>query len=82
MKFNYQNLIGFIYSNERLKNKTGFAKYLGVTIQGLNAKLDGKAPFKQSEIAKMKMDFNLTAEQIDAYFFTFEFPKVNEEDLW
>ena len=82
MKFNYSKLIGFIYSNEKLKNKTGFASYLGVTVQGLDAKLRGKAPFKQEEIAKLKKDFNLTPEEIDAYFFTFEFPKVNEADLW
>ena len=82
MKFNYSKLIGFIYSNEKLKNKTGFANYLGITLQGLGAKLDGKAPFRQEEIAKIKQDFNLSPEEIDAYFFTLEFPKVNEEELW
>lgn len=80
MDFDYSALIGFIYSTPELKNKAGFARYLGISFQAVKNKLDGKFTFSQKEIAKMKVDFNLTAEQIDRYFFTVKLLKGNYEE--
>lgn len=78
-ELDYSALIGFIYSNEKLGNRKKFAKYLDITEQALRNKLSGKASFTQSDILKMKLDFNLTSEQIDRYFFTPKLQKVNNE---
>lgn len=73
----YSHLIGFIYSNDKLHNKVGFAKYLGITNQAMSAKLNGLVPFNQREILKVKIDFNLSDEQVGHYFFT---PKLQKEN--
>lgn len=80
VEFDYSALIGFIYMTEKLHSISGFARYLGITRQGVDAKLKGKATFNQREILKLKIDFNLTAEQIDRYFFTPKLLKRNGEE--
>lgn len=77
MNNDYSALIGFIYSNEKLVNKVHFAKYLGISFSALQNKLNGKIPFNQREIMKMKTDFSLTPDQIDRYFFTPKLLKGN-----
>ena len=77
MEFDYQPLIGFIYSTPELRSKAGFARYLGISFTSVQAKLSNKQSFTQEQIAKIKVDFNLTAEQIDRYFFTAKLLKEN-----
>ena len=77
MNNDYSALIGFIYSNEKLVNKVKFAKYLGISYSALKNKLIGKTPFTQKEIMKMKVDFSLTPDQVDRYFFTPKLLKGN-----
>lgn len=46
------------------------AAYLGITPQSLSDKINERGTeFKQSEIAKIKDRYNLTAEQVEAIFF-------------
>ena len=80
MKMDYSSLIGFIYSQPKLRNKAGFAKYLGISIQALREKLEGRQEFKQSQIIKFKTDFELTPDQVDRYFFTPKLRKLNCEE--
>lgn len=68
-EFDYSALLGFIYSTPELGNKVRFAKYIGISYNAVKDKFNGKYPFTQREIARIKVDFNLTPEQIDRYFF-------------
>lgn len=45
------------------------AKALDISETTLSAKLNGKAEFIRSEIAKIKERYDLTAEEIDDIFF-------------
>ena len=80
MKFDYSALIGFIYMTPELRSKAGFARYLGISFQAIQKKLLNQTAFSQNEIAKIKLDFNLTAEDIDRYFFTVKLLKGSLEN--
>ncbi len=45
------------------------AKALNITESTFSSKLNGKAEFTRSEIAKIKERYNLSAEEIDSIFF-------------
>lgn len=47
------------------------AAYIGLSVQRLNAKINGTAgaEFSQSEIAKIKEKYNLTDEEVIQIFF-------------
>ncbi len=47
------------------------AKYIGISVQRFNAKLNGTdgAEFTQGEIQKIKEKYNLTGEEVNAIFF-------------
>lgn len=77
MEYDYSALIGFIYSVPEIGSKAGFARYLGISFQAVQKKLQGIFPFSQREIAKLKIDFDLTPDQIDRYFFTVKLLKAN-----
>ena len=50
-------------------NKT-LADFLGITEQSLSNKInENGTEFKQSEIRRIKIRYNLTAEQVDLIFF-------------
>ncbi len=50
-------------------NKT-LAKYLGLSEQSISNKInENGTEFKQSEIAKLKVKWNLSAEQVEEIFF-------------
>ena len=50
-------------------NKT-LADYLGITEQSLSNKInENGTEFKQSEIKRIKIRYNLTADQVDLIFF-------------
>ena len=78
VEHDYSSLIGFVYSTPELRSKAGFARYLGISFSALANKLNNTFAFKQAEIMKMKVDFNLSPEQIDRYFFTPKLRKVND----
>jgi hypothetical protein len=48
------------------------ADYIGISLQRLNAKINGTngAKFDMDEVKKIKMKYNLTAEQVDMIFLT------------
>lgn len=54
-----------------LYNDTGItlAKILNISETTFSSKLNGKAEFTRSEIAKIKERYNLSAEEIDYIFF-------------
>lgn len=45
------------------------ADYLGIVISTVSFKISGKQPFNADEIRKIKIRYNLTAEEIDEIFF-------------
>ena len=51
-------------------NQADLAKYIGISLQRFNAKINEKdgAEFTQSEIAKTKEKYNLTDEQVVIIF--------------
>lgn len=50
-------------------NKT-LADYLGISEQSVSNKInENETEFKQGEIAKIKVRYNLTSEQVDSIFF-------------
>lgn len=55
------NLYGDTFAN--------LAKYIGISYQSLNKKLNGHVDFKQSEIKAIKKRYTLDAEQINYIFF-------------
>lgn len=54
-----------------INNDTGIilSKALNISETTLSAKINGKAEFTRSEIAKIKERYKLTAEDIDDIFF-------------
>lgn len=60
-------------------NGTKLSKFLGMARSTFSAKLNetNGAEFKQGEIAKIKIRYNLEAEQIDKIFFD---PNVSKKD--
>ena len=53
-------------------NQSDLAKYIGISLQRFNAKINqtGGAKFDMIEIGKIKKKYNMTAEQVDLTFFT------------
>jgi len=45
------------------------AASLGIALTTLNARINGKSSFRQSEIAAIKSRYNMTADEVDAVFF-------------
>lgn len=45
------------------------AEVIGISLQTFNLKLNGKSEFTRDEIQKIKVRYNLTAEEIDEIFF-------------
>lgn len=48
---------------------TTLAEYLGISRGTFSLKLNSRADFNQSEIAKIKDRYNLSPQKIDAIFF-------------
>lgn len=57
-----------------INNDTGItlAKALDISETTLSAKMNGKAEFTRNEIAKIKLRYNLSAEEIDDIFFNYK----------
>lgn len=47
-----------------------FADALGISTVTLNERLQGRVQFKQDEIKKIKLIFNLSPDMLDRIFFT------------
>lgn len=65
--FDYSYLKGFIYM--KFGNMVNFAKFLGLTRQGLYNKLKNYTSFSQEEILKIQKDCNLSPEEVLKFFF-------------
>lgn len=46
------------------------AASLGIALTTLNARINGKSSFRQTEIAAIKSRYHMTADEVDAVFFT------------
>lgn len=70
MAYNYAKLRGRI--TEVTGTQSEFAKRMGLSVRSVSLKLHNKIPFKQTEIQKALRVLNLTAADIQEYFFTLE----------
>lgn len=48
------------------------AATLGISLSNLNDKINNKISFRQNEIAAIKSKYHLTADEVDAIFFSVE----------
>lgn len=69
VRFNYSYLRGFVKDNPKLGSDNAFASFLGITTQELNYKYKSAHQFTCKQIAKVKLAFNLSDEQVCLYFF-------------
>lgn len=74
-RFNYSYLRGFVNDNPKIGSDKEFAKFLGITTQELNKKYSGEHQFTVKQILHTKNSFNLSAKEVDLYFFNSEFRK-------
>lgn len=49
--------------------QTSLAKYLGISLSTLNAKINGSVDFRQNEIMAIKKCYDLSASEVDRIFF-------------
>lgn len=56
------------------------AKYLGISYQALNKKVNGQSEFKVSEVAKIMQRYNLSAEEVMYIFFENEEIKSDDAE--
>ncbi len=81
MTFNYSKLNGKIV--EIFGSRGAFAKAMGWSMRTTSLKLNNKVSWTQKDISKACVLLNLTANQIDRYFFDelvqFDEPLVQKE---
>ena len=74
MAFNYSKLRGRII--EKYGSQSDFAKAFGCSDRTLSLKMNGKRPWKQTEILSAIKLLELSEEDIQEYFFTLEVQNV------
>ncbi len=74
MAFNYNKLRGKIV--ERYGNQTEFAKAMGWSERTLSVKMNGKVPWKQTDICHAIELLGLSKDDIQEYFFTVEVQNI------
>ena len=74
MLFNYNKLRGRIV--EVFGSQSKFAKSMGWSERTLSLKMNGKIPWKQTDIVKAIKLLKLTDDDISDYFFLLEVQKV------
>ena len=74
MAFNYSKLRGRII--EKYGSQSDFAKAFGCSHRTLSLKMNGKRPWKQTEILSAIKLLELSEEDIQDYFFTLEVQNV------
>ncbi|MCB5479155.1 DUF739 family protein [Roseburia faecis] len=74
MAFNYSKLRGRII--EKYGSQSDFAKAFGCSDRTLSLKMNGKRPWKQTEILSAIKLLELSEEDIQDYFFTLEVQSV------
>jgi len=74
MAFNYSKLRGRII--EKYGSQSDFAKDFGCSDRTLSLKMNGKRPWKQTEILSAIKLLELSEEDIQDYFFTLEVQNV------
>ena len=67
MKFNYMPLLGLI--REKGYTQESLAAATGISVSQLSAKLNGKYPFKQTDIQSIVDVLNISPTDIGRYFF-------------
>ena len=50
--------------------QSSLAEAIGISVQALNYKMNGKGEFTMGEIQKIKERYHLTAEEVDEIFFS------------
>lgn len=78
MVFSYAKLRGRI--RECFKTQEAFAKELGISRTSLNLRLCNISEFSQNEILKASKLLGLSGSEIDAYFFTLEVQKTEQDE--
>ncbi|WP_339283177.1 DUF739 family protein [Oceanobacillus sp. FSL K6-3682] len=73
MNFNYSSLYSKIV--EKYGSQYSFAKAMGLSEKLLSQKLNGKAGWKQVEIAKTIELLEIDSSEIPRYFFNYEVQK-------
>ena len=68
MKYNYNSLLGRM--REKGLTQAAAAAMIGICPERLNARLNNKAVFKQSEIVKLCAVLDIPSGEIGAYFFS------------
>ncbi len=68
MAYDYSKLKGRIV--EKYETRSNFAKAMCVSTHSLSKKLNGRTPFRQSEISRACELLCIEAPQISEYFFT------------
>ena len=68
MTHSYEELRGLI--RWKCGTLTDFAQALGISNTSLNARLQGRIPFKQTEIARAKEQLQLSSKDIERIFFS------------
>ena len=74
MAFNYSKLRGRII--EKYGSQSDFAKAFGCSDRTLSLKMNGKRPWKQTDILSAIKLLELSEEDIQDYFFTLEAQNV------
>lgn len=74
MAFNYSKLRGRII--EKYGSQSDFAKAFGCSDRTLSLKMNGKRPWKQTEILSAIKLLELSEEDIQDYFFTLEVQSI------
>ena len=74
MAFNYSKLRGRII--EKYGSQSDFAKAFGCSDRTLSLKMNGKRPWKQTEILSAIKLLELSDEDIQDYFFTLEVQNI------
>lgn len=75
MKFNYAALLGLI--REKGHTQASLATATGISPSQLNAKLNGRYPFKQTDIQSIADVLGIVPADIGRFFFTKMHTKVD-----
>lgn len=74
MAFDYSKLKGKIV--EKYGSQSAFAKDLGYSERTLSLKMNGKVPWKQTDICKIVELLSISKEDIQDYFFTMKVQNI------
>jgi transcriptional regulator with XRE-family HTH domain len=76
--FNYKPLLGLI--REKSYTQESLAAATGISISQLSAKLNGRYPFKQTDIQSIVDVLDISPTDIGRYFFAVEVEKTQRKE--